>query len=391
MRRTEQLQGLRLMKFEEVYGRSYRGELSQVEASEILGVSERTFRRWRDRYQAEGAEGLYDRRLGRASARRAGVDEVLDVLALFDTRYWDFTAKHFWEKLVDEHGVTRSYNWLRTTLQAHGRIKPAPRRGAHRRKRAAPAGGGHDVAPGRLQPRMGGGRDVGPGGDLGRCDQRGLLGLFRRRGRHYEQFPGAFGGDRRAGLFCSLYADRAAHYWHTPKAGGKVDKDNPTQVGRALQQLGIELIAAYSPEARGRSERMFGTLQKRLPQELRLAGITTRQDANRFLEEVFWPAHNARFARPAEAAGSAFVAFAGNLTDILSLQEERVVAGDNTVRYKNRSLQIPADRHRHHYVKARVRVHEYPDGHLAVFHGPRCLARYTAEGELIEKPKRRAA
>ena len=135
MRRTEQLQGLRLMKFEEVYGRSYRGELSQVEASEILGVSERTFRRWRDRYQAEGAEGLYDRRLGRASARRAGVDEVLDVLALFDTRYWDFTAKHFWEKLVDEHGVTRSYNWLRTTLQAHGRIKPAPRRGAHRRKR----------------------------------------------------------------------------------------------------------------------------------------------------------------------------------------------------------------------------------------------------------------
>ena len=162
-------------------------------------------------------------------------------------------------------------------------------------------------------------------------------------------------------------------------------------MGRALQQLGIELIAAYSPEARGRSERMFGTLQKRLPQELRLAGITTRQDANRFLEEVFWPAHNARFARPAEAAGSAFVAFAGNLTDILSLQEERVVAGDNTVRYKNRSLQIPADRHRHHYVKARVRVHEYPDGHLAVFHGPRCLARYTAEGELIEKPKRRAA
>ena len=161
-----------------------------------------------------------------------------------------------------------------------------------------------------------------------------------------------------------VMADYVAHFHprlvgltgSPPKAGGKVDKDNPTQVGRALQQLGIELIAAYSPEARGRSERMFGTLQKRLPQELRLAGITTRQDANRFLEEVFWPAHNARFARPAEAAGSAFVAFAGNLTDILSLQEERVVAGDNTVRYKNRSLQIPADRHRHHYVKARVRV-----------------------------------
>ena len=193
------------------------------------------------------------------------------------------------------------------------------------------------------------------------------------------------------GLFCSLYADRGSHYWHTPAAGGGVDKDNPTQVGRALAQLGIELIAAYSPEARGRSERMFGTLQKRLPQELRLAGITTMEEANRFLEEVFWPAHNARFAQPAEAAGSAFVAFAGKLADILCVQEERVVAGDNTVRYKNRTLQIPADRHRHHYVKVQVRVHEYPDATLALFHGPRCLARYRADGSLIEIEGRQAA
>ena len=341
MRRTEQLQGLRLMKFEEVYGRSYRGELSQVEASEILGVSERTFRRWRDRYQAEGAEGLYDRRLGRASARRAGVDEVLDVLALFDTRYWDFTAKHFWEKLVDEHGVTRSYNWLRTTLQAHGRIKPAPRRGAHRRKRPRrPVVGmmlhqdasSHAWVAGEMWDLV---------VTLDDATSEVYSGFFVAEEGTMSSFQALSEVIAERGLFCSLYADRAAHYWHTPKAGGKVDKDNPTQVGRALQQLGIELIAAYSPEARGRSERMFGTLQKRLPQELRLAGITTRQDANRFLKEVFWPAHNARFARPAEAAGSAFVAFAGNLTDILSLQEERVVAGDNTVRYKNRSLQIP--------------------------------------------------
>ena len=186
------------------------------------------------------------------------------------------------------------------------------------------------------------------------------------------------------GLFCSLYADRGSHYWHTPEAGGRVDKDNPTQVGRALHQLGIELIAAYSPEARGRSERMFGTLQKRLPQELRLAGITTMEDANRFLADAFWPAHNARFACPPHDAGSAFVPFAGNLADILCVQDERVVAGDNTVRYNNLTLQIPADRHRHHYVKARVRVHEYPDGTLAVFHGPRRLARYAADGAPVE-------
>ena len=193
------------------------------------------------------------------------------------------------------------------------------------------------------------------------------------------------------GLFCSLYADRASHYWHTPEAGGKVDRDNPTQVGRALQRLGIELIPAYSPEARGRSERMFGTLQKRLPQELRLAGITEIDEANRFLKEVYLPQHNARFALPAEVEGSAFVSFAGALDDILCIQEERTVSNDNTVRYKRRVLQLPADRHRRHYVKATVRVHEYPDGTLAVFHGPRCLARYQTDGEPIDTSTRQAA
>jgi hypothetical protein len=193
------------------------------------------------------------------------------------------------------------------------------------------------------------------------------------------------------GLFCALYADRASHYWHTPEAGAKVDKDNPTQVGRALAQLGIELIPAYSPEARGRSERMFGTLQKRLPQELRLAGITTMDEANRFLRETFLPDHNRRFAIAPEEPGSAFVPFAGNLDDILCVQEERIVAGDNTVRYKGMTLQIPEDRHRHHYVKAKVRVHAYPDGHLAVFHGPRRLAVYEADATCREKTEKQAA
>ena len=142
MRRTEQVQGLRLMKFEEIYERTTARRLSQHEAASILGVSERTFRRWRDRFEASGAEGLYDRRLGRPSGRRLPVDTVMSVLELFDTRYWDFTARHFWEKLSSEHGFTCSYNWVRLTLQAHGRIRPAPRRGAHRRKRERrPLGG----------------------------------------------------------------------------------------------------------------------------------------------------------------------------------------------------------------------------------------------------------
>ena len=391
MRRTEQLQGLRLMKFEEVYGRSYRGELSQAEASEILGVSERTFRRWRDRYEAEGAEGLYDRRLGRASARRAPADTVARVLELFETRYWDFTAKHFHEKLVDEHGVGLSYNWLRLSLQAHGLIKPAARRGVHRRKRPRRPlagmllhqdGSSHEWVAGEVWDLV---------VTLDDATSEVYSGFFVEEEGTMSTFRALHEVIAETGLFCSLYTDRASHYWHTPQAGGKVDKDNPTQVGRALQQLGIELIAAYSPEARGRSERKFGTLQKRLPQELRLAGITTMEDANRYLKEVFWPAHNQRFARPAEAAGSAFVAFAGELADILSLQQERVVAGDNTVRYQGLVLQIPADRHRHHYVKAHVRVHEYPDATLAVFHGPRCLARYQADGSPIETDNRQAA
>ena len=391
MRRTEQAQGLRLMKFEEVYGRTRSRLLSQAEAAEVLGMSERTFRRWRDRYEAEGTEGLYDRRLGRVSARRAPVDEVVRVLELFDTRYWDFTAKHFHEKLVAEHDCERSYNWVRLTLQARGRMRAAPRRGAHRRKRPRRAlpgmmlhqdGSSHAWVPGRWWDLIVTMDDA--TSEIYSAffvDEEGTMSSFRALSEVI----------RERGLFCSLYADRASHYWHTPEAGGTVDKDKPTQVGRALQQLDIELIAAYSPEARGRSERMFGTLQKRLPQELRLAGITEMAEANRFLRELYLPLHNARFATPAEDKGSAFVPFAGALDDILCVQQERTVGNDNTVRYKRRLLQLPADRHRRHYVKARVRVHEYPDGTLAVFHGPRCLARYQTDGEPIDTPTRQAA
>ena len=178
---------------------------------------------------------------------------------------------------------------------------------------------------------------------------------------------------------------------NTPEAGGKVDKDTPKR--RALAQQGIEFDPGLL--ARGTSggprERMFGTLQKRLPQELRLAGITDMVEANRFLKEVFLPQHNARFATPAEDRGTAFVPFTGALDDILCIHEERTVSNDNTVRYKRLALQIPAGRHRRHYVKARVRVHEYPDGTMAVFHGPRCLARYHADGQPIDSQTREAA
>jgi transposase InsO family protein len=189
----------------------------------------------------------------------------------------------------------------------------------------------------------------------------------------------------RQGLPGSLYTDRGSHYFYTPKAGEPVDKERLTQVGRALDRLGIEHIPAYSPEARGRSERMFGTLQERLPKELALVGIRDVEAANRFIREVYLPTHNARFARSAALAESAFVAVRdpAGLVDILCLEEERVVARDNTVSYAGLRLQLPQSRLRAHYVKARVKLRQYPDGMLALFHGPRLLARYNALGQAV--------
>lgn len=381
-----------MMRFEDVYGGFTGGCLNCEAASELLGISVSSFRRWRRRFEEDGLKGLADARLGKASARRVPVDEVSKMLVLFETRYRDFTAKHFHEKLVSAHGFTLSYSWTKNHLQRAGLVKKAPRRGAHRRKRP------RRPLPGMMLHQDGSTHEWVPGQwwDL-------IVTMDDATSEIYSAFFVAEEGTRSCfcafaeviatkGLFNSLYADRAGHYWHTPKAGGKVDKANPTQVGRALAQLGIELIPAYSPEARGRSERMFGTLQKRLPQELRLAGVVTMEQANRFLRQVYLPDHNARFAVEPEEQGTAFVPWAGaGLADILSIQEERSVSNDNTVSYKRLILQIPEDKHRHHYVRAKVRVHEHHDGQLAVFHGPRCLARYDKQGEPIDYPHKRVA
>jgi hypothetical protein len=194
------------------------------------------------------------------------------------------------------------------------------------------------------------------------------------------------------GLPSSLYTDRGSHYFYTPQADGAVDKDRLTQVGRALKHLGIEHIPAYSPEARGRSERMFGTLQDRLIKELAKAGIRQIEAANAWIRDIYLPEHNARFVKPAALEENAFVAADPTLlAETLCIEEERVVARDNTVAYDNRRLQLPASRARAHYVKARVKVREYPDGTLAVFHGPRRIALYTALAvQIAEGPTTRS-
>jgi len=391
MTRATVLQEVRQMRFEELYARRQQRILTMAEAGELLGVTERTFRRWSGRYDTEGVEGLQDRRLGRPSGRAVPVDEALRMVTLYETRYTGWTVKHFHERWQTEHGGTRSYSWMKKTLQAAGHVARAPRRGAHRKKRP------RKPLPGMMLHQDGSTHEWVPG-----CQWDLIVTMDDATSTLYSAFFVEEEGTRSSlrgvrevietqGLFSSLYTDRGTHYWYTEEAGGKVDKTRRTQVHRALHQLGITLIAAYSPEARGRSERTFRTLQDRLPKELALAGITDMAAANQFLRDRFVPAYNQRFAVAAAEAGSAFVPWSGsNLAEILCVQEERVVANDNTVRYQGRSLQIPQDRHRYHYVKVTVRVHAYPDGTLAVLHGPRCLARYTAEGQLIE-PKTESA
>jgi transposase len=394
MRRTEILQGVRMMKFRDVFGRCEEGNLSQLEAAELLGVSERTFRRWCRRYEDEGEAGLVDRRLGKPSSKGVPAAEAEAIERLYRERYAGFTAKHFHEHAVKNHGLRWGYTWTKSYLQERGYLKKAPRRGAHRRKRL------RKPLPGMMLHQDGSRHcwlaDLDQALDL-------IVTLDDATGTIYSALlveeEGTFSSLRglaevfaAQGLPLSLYTDRGSHYFFTPKAGEKVAKRDTTQVGRALAQLGIEHIAAYSPQARGRSERVFRTLQDRLPKELALAGIADMAAANRFIAERFLPDYNARFAIAAAEPGSAFVAVPmAQWCDVLCVQEDRIVRNDNTVAYQGLQLQLPRNRMRAHFVKAKVRVHHYPDGTHAVFHGPQCLARYHTDGRLIEETIKWAA
>jgi transposase len=391
MRRTELLQEIRKMRFEEAYERWNGGGLTQAEAAQVLGMCERTFRRYVARYEADGLDGLVDRRLEQVSQRRAPVDEVLAVTERYRQRHLGWNVRHF-HSWYRREGGERSYSWVKQRLQEARLVSKGKAKGAHRQKRERMAlpgmmihqdGSRHEWVPGQAW-------DLIVTMDDATNEHYSML-LVPEEGTQ-SSFQGVAEVIRANGLFCSFYSDRGSHYWITPAAGGKVDKEHLTQFGRALGQLGIEMIAAYSPEARGRSERAFATHQERLPKELALAGITDLAAANRYLARKYRPAFNAEFAVPARETGSAFVPWiGGNLDDILCEQVERTVGHDNCVRYENLFLQLPADRHRCHYVKARVRVHRYPDGRLAVFHGPRRLADYNPAGKPLKLKVKRAA
>ncbi len=385
------LQEIRKMRFEEMYVDWQKGRLSQEEAAMVLGVCSRTFRRQICRYEENGLDGLSDKRLTQASHRRAPVDEVMRLTEQYRSRYRGWNVKHFYSWYIRDGGK-RSYTWVKNTLQRQGEVAKLKKKGVHRRRRE------RSPLPGMMIHQDGSSHEWVPGKkwDL-------IVTMDDATNEHYNAFfveeegtTSSFQGVQdvilRKGLFSTIYTDRGSHYWYTPKEGGKVSKTELTQFGRAMQQFGIVMIPAYSPEARGRSERMFRTHQDRLVKELALHNITGMEEANRYIKKTYLPAHNREFKQKPLEEGSAFVPWAGtHFKDILCEHHERTVTSDNCVAFDNITLQIPPDQYRCHYVRAKVNIHRYTDGSLAIFHGPRKLADYDQNGQLKKKKKNKVA
>jgi hypothetical protein len=341
-----------------------------------------------NRFRENGLDGLIDKRLSQVSSRKAPVDEVVAMAELYQNRHKDWNVKHFHDWYVQDGGK-RSYTWVKNILQDKGLVKKAPKRGKHRKRRP------RSPLPGMMLHQDGSTHEWVPGKTwdlivtMDDATNEHLSMFFAEQEGTLSSFRAMREVILSKGLCCAFYSDRGSHYWHTPKAGGKVDKNNPTQFGRAMHQLGIEMIAAYSPEARGRSERAFKTHQDRLVKELQLHGITTMEAANSYLDRVYRPAFNARFTEKPAEAGSAFVPWiGGNLDDYLSEHFERTVGRDNCVSFENLTLQIPSDRYRFNYIKTKVRIHRYADQSLGLFYGPRKLTDYDHTGQLLDPFKK---
>ena len=375
----------RALKIQEVILRAIGGRLLWSQAAEIIGISDRSMRRWRERYEEHGYDGLYDRRLKRPSPKKVPLATVEQVLRLYREKYFDFNVKHFVEKAQQEHGIDLSYTWIKTALQTAGLVAKSRKRGTHRKKRA------RRPLPGMML-HVDGSTHAWLGGDQ-RQDLVAILDdanteVYYARLVDQESTATVMAGLKavieQKGLFCSLYSDRGSHFFRTPIAGKPPDKTLKTQIARALEQLGIEMIPAYSPQARGRCERLFGTWQGRLPQELRLRNITTMEAANEFLRKKWIRYHNNHFTVPAGQSGSAFVPYAGtDLNKIFSYQEERVVGNDNTVTFGRVQLQIQPQTFRFSMAKCRVLVCQHLDETISVFYGPHLLGRYDEQGEAL--------
>jgi transposase len=385
----------RAMKVQEVILRAMAKKITWWQAAEIIGISDRSMRRWRERYEEFGYDGLLDRRRGKPSPKRVAVATVEQVLGLYREKYFDLNVRHFHEKLREQHGIKLSYTWVKKALQGAGLVQRSKKRGVHRKRRE------RRPLPGML---------LHIDGSQHRWfqDQRyydlivilddATSEIYYAQLVEEESTLTVMAALRevieRKGLFCALYSDRGSHFWLTPKAGGKVDPHRLTQVGRALKELGIQMIPAYSPQARGRSERNFGTWQGRLPQELRLRGIKTLAAANDFLRQQYVAEFNRRFQVPAKQRGTAFLPRSMRDLDLIfALQWERKVNQDNTVNVQKLTLQIEPVRWRATLAGCNVTVHQHLDGTFTITYGPHRLGHYDKEGQPLQSnsaPARRA-
>jgi len=379
----------RMMKLQEVLLKAMAKKISWAEAAEIIGVSCRTMRRWRERLEEHGYDGLGDRRKGRPSPKRVPLKVCEEVLGLYQERYADCNVRHFHEKLREEHGIELSYSWVKQALQGAGLVKRGRRRVQHRRRRP------RRPLPGMLL-HIDGSRHQWFQDErwydlvviLDDATSQIYYAQLVKEEATRTVLAALWEVVETQGLFCALYSDRASHFFATPKAGQPVDKHRVTQVGRALRDLGIQMIPAYSPQARGRSERNFGTWQGRLPQELRLAGISTVEEANRFLRERYLEEFNRKFAVAAAEKGTAFRPCGRrDLAWVFSLHSERVVAHDNTVTLRERVLQLERSCWRGSLAGCTVTVHEHLDGTLSVRYGPHLIGRFAANGAALEAEK----
>jgi transposase len=378
----------RAMTVQEVMLKALSGELHWFRAADILGWSPRTLRRWRERYQQHGYIGLIDKRLHRPSIRRVAGPEVERLLRLYREQYTGFNVRHFHQIARREHGVTVSYSFLKYTLQAAGLVKKHRARGRHRRRREPRAcfgellhldGSVHEwfTRDPEARPCL-----IAVSDD---ATKRVLQAAFYPSESRQAVMTSLAAVLRAEGIPMALYTDRAHWAFHTPSAKGPVDKTQLTQVGRALARLGIEHIPAYSPQARGRSERLNRTFQDRLVNELRVAGIATLEAANRYLTETFVPQHNATFARAPRDPASAFVALGPtDLDAILCHEDTRIVARDNTVSVDRRTRQIGPQPGRRSCAGLQVTVRHHLDGRITINQGARVFATFTAAGEPMD-------
>jgi len=385
MKRAEWLQETRKMKFIQTFEDWSTGRLTQHEAAQILGICERTFRRQLVKYDDGGLDALADKRLTQPSRRKAPIDEVKALANLYRASFSSYNVRHFHQHYEARTTPARSYSWVKKVLQSEGLVKVVKARGKHRIKRE------RKPLPGMMIHQDASTHQwvAGHVWDLVVTMDDATSEHLDMRFVAQEGTASSMAGIKAVllskGIPSSFYSDRGAHYWSTPKAGGKVDKVNLTQFGWAMKRLGIDQIAAYSPQARGRSERAFKTHQGRLPQELASAGITSMEHANDYLRATYMPQFNQRFGVPASEAGSAFVtivgtAIAAQIDELLSQRYERVVGNDNCVRFERLKLQIPSDTHRMNYVRTKVELRVNCEGRFSIYHGPRCLARYDALG-----------